>query len=34
MDAKAIRKIAKQFGYQEPKDGRGLVQIKEKRRLY
>lgn len=31
MDAKAIRKIAKQFGYQEPKDGRGLVQIKEKR---
>jgi hypothetical protein len=31
IDAQKIRDIAKQFGYQESKDGRDLVIIKEKR---
>lgn len=31
IDAKKIREIAKKFGYLEPKDGRGLQTIKDKR---
>ena len=31
IDAKKIREIAKQFGYNEPKDGGGLLTIKNKR---
>ena len=31
IDAQKIREIAKKFGYVEPKDGRGLKTIKEKR---
>ena len=31
IDAQKIRDIAKQFGYQEAKDGRDLITIKEKR---
>jgi hypothetical protein len=31
IDARKIREIAKQFGYQEPKNGRDLLTIKEKR---
>lgn len=31
IDAQKIRDIAKQFGYPEPKDGRDLVTIKNKR---
>lgn len=31
IDAQRIREIAKKFGYLEPKDGRGLQTIKDKR---
>lgn len=31
IDAQKIREIAKKFGYLEPKDGRGLQTIKDKR---
>jgi hypothetical protein len=31
IDAQKIREIAKQFGYQEPENGRDLVTIKDKR---
>ena len=31
IDAQKIRDIAKKFGYLEPKDGRGLQTIKDKR---